>query len=321
MRAIPRKHVIQYFVLALCAGIILKYFADRKDELGRIFNLQGNDLIVLALLGFFIHMLMGYKMFFILRKLGLKGMSPLPWLKVFTISRFLNFHLVQGGNVYRGVKLKQDYAFSYTDSLSMMAIFSWFEAVFILIISAVMVAVSDRGVSIAGVQALKVLVLLLVLFLCLPFVVEVILRRWRPRVAQKSWLHEKLTQLTDSMTAGIRDVQLLVTLFCLSLITFLVYIWQINTAFRAIGAPIGFSETAVFTAVTLLSGIINITPSNIGVTELMYGYLSSVMGKSMGSGIIVCGILRILGYLIVVVAMVLFGKSLGGGQAKQERKF
>lgn len=306
MKILFHKKIIQYAVLVICIGIIAKYFTDRKDELGQIFNLQGKDIVLLGLLGLLIHIIMGYKMLFILHRLGLSRMPHLTWFKIFSVSRFLNFHLVQGGNIYRGIKLKQDYAFSYTDSVSMMAIFGWFEAVLILVISIAMVALLDQGVSIAGISALKVLAILLISFLLLPFVVRIILHKCYAKIFAKPWVHEKLTQLIDCLTASIRDTRLLISLFALSLLTFLLYVWQIKMAFQAIGTPIGTPETAVFTAITLLSGVINITPSNIGVTELIYGYLSSVMGKSMGSGIIVCGILRVLGYLIVVVCMVLF---------------
>ncbi len=315
-----RKQAVQYAVLVISIGIIVKYFVDHKDELRQVFNLQGKDIILVSLLGLCIHIIMGYKMLFILRKLGLTEMPHLPWLKVFTVSRFLNFHLLQGGNIYRSIRLKQEYAFSYTDSLGMMAIFSWFEAVFILIISIVMVGFLDRGILIANVHALTVLGILLIVFFLLPFVIRVLLWQWRTKISGKIWIYEKLTQVTESLTANIRDVRLLVSLFALSLLTFLLYVWQINTVFQAIGKPIGIAETAVFVALTLLSGIINVTPGNIGVVELMYGYLSKVMGKTMGSGILVCGILRVLGYLIVVMCAVVFSQ-LGSTKSKQQNKF
>ncbi len=296
MKFFFQKQIIRRIILFICLAVIARYFITHQEELKSLFNLRVVDILSLSILGLFIHLTMSYKMLLILHKLGLKKIDHGQWIRIFTISRFLNLYLIQGGNIYRGVKLKQNYRFSYTESISGMAIFSWFEAVFLLLISIVMILFFDHRMRLAGFQVLWILMTLLISFLFLPLAITIVLR-YCPR----SWIHEKLTQLMESFFANVKDLRLLVVLFILSLITFLIYIWQIFIVFHSIGNSIFLSQTIAFTAITLLSGSINITPGNIGVTELMYGYLSKIMGQSMGSGIIVCGILRILWFLILGV--------------------
>ncbi len=314
-----QKQVLQYGVLALCAGIIIQYFLPRRDELKRILDLQGHDVVLLLTLGVLIHVLMGYKMLFILRKLGLRHISWLSWFRIFSVSRFFSLYVAQGANVYRGIKLKQDYAFSYTDSLSTMTILSWFEAIFAISVSMMIIFCSDHEVSVGGIKVIVALGLLLVFFIFMPFLGKNVLRRLQFKKYKMAWLQEKLVHVTGALTGNMKDPKLLITFFAFNVITFLFFVMQISVTFNAIGTPIRLAEVVLFTALTLLSGIINITPGNVGIIELTYGYLSSILGKSMGSGIIVCGILRILGYLVVVFFALIFSHpSLGGVRKSRE---
>lgn len=302
--SVPWRKIGQYIVLLFCAGIILRYFGQRHEELGRILHLDPVDLAVMTLLGILIHILMGYKMLFILQKLGLKRISYLSWLEIFSWSRFLNFHILQGGNIYRSVRLKQDHTFSYTNSLGMMAIFAWFDAVFILFVSLLMVMGLDRELSLMGINAATLLAFLLFLLTAGPFVCRGIFRKLRSKTPRIAWLYGKIMHLTDSLTNNIRDRHALISLFSLSFLTFILFVWQISAAFTALGIKMELAEVVVFAAITLLSGIVNITPGNIGVIEVTYGYLSKILGKTMGSGIIACGVLRIIGYIIVLIFVI-----------------
>lgn len=302
--SIPWRKTGQYIVLLFCAVVILRYFRQRWEELERILHLDPAALAVMALLGILIHALMGYKMLFILKKLGLKKIGYLPWLEVFSWSRFLNFHFLQGGNIYRSVRLKQDYTFSYTNSLGMMAIFAWFDGVFILFLSLLMVMGLDRKFSLMGINVAALLAFLLFLLAAGPFLCRSALRKFRLRNPRIVWMYEKLRYLTDSLTDNIRDKHALVSLFSLSFLTFILFVWQIYVVFATLGTKMDLAEVVVFVAITLLSGIINITPSNIGVIEVTYGYLSGILGKTVGSGIIACGILRIIGYITVLVFVI-----------------
>lgn len=320
VKSVPWRKIGQYIVLLFCAGIILRYFWQRQEELEQILHLNPADLAVMTLMSILIHILMGYKMLFILRKLGLKEIGYVSWFGVFSWSRFLNFHILQGGNIYRGVRLKQDYTFSYTNSLGMIAIFAWFDAVFILFVSFFMVMGLDRELSLIGINAATLLAFLLFFLTAGPFVCRGIFRKLRSRSPRIAWLYGKLMHLADSLTDSIRDGHAVISLFSLSFLTFILFVWQISVAFAAIGTKMELAEVVVFAAITLLSGIVNITPSNIGVIEVTYGYLSQILGKTMGSGIIACGILRILGYIIVLIFSVVTTKLMSLN-IKKNKKF
>lgn len=316
MNFVPWRKIGQYATLLFCGVIILRYSLGHREELERVLHLRYTDVAIMTALGILIHILMGYKMLLVLRRLGLKDIVYLSWLKIFSVSRFLNFHLLQGGNIYRGIRLKQYYAFSYTDSFGMMAIFTWFDAVFILSVALLMVIGLDKELSLMGINAMIPLAILLIILVVGPFVCRNIFKQLQSRNPRIAWLYGKLTYLTDSLASNIRDRQVLIPLSLLSVGIFILFVWQISVAFKSTGTAMGLAEVAVFAAITLLSGVINITPSNIGVIEVTYGYLSLILGKTMGSGIIACGILRILGYIIVLFFTVISSRLLASQQNK-----
>ena len=56
-----------------------------------------------------------------------------------------------------------------------------------------------------------------------------------------------------------------------------------------------------------LSLLVNITPGNLGLRELVYGQLSQALGTGVEASILVSGIIRMVTYLLLSVLGVLFG--------------
>ena len=64
MKNLSNKKIIQYVILFVCIGFILKYFLAHREELALIQRLKAQDLLAMFFIGILIHVLMSYKMFF-----------------------------------------------------------------------------------------------------------------------------------------------------------------------------------------------------------------------------------------------------------------
>ena len=84
---------------------------------------------------------------------------------------------------------------------------------------------------------------------------------------------------------------------------------SVYVCFYAIRNPLNLFQTLLFTIVLFLSRSVNLTPGNIGLTELICGYFSQYLGATVGSGIIVSGIIRIVEYIMLGLGTLCFHRT------------
>ena len=111
------KIIFQTSVIALCFAIIVRNFNSLNQEINYLTKFSTPKLFALISLLTAIHITACLKLLSILKELGLSKISFFAWFNIYTISRIINIHVTEGANVYRSLKLKKDYDFSYTDSI------------------------------------------------------------------------------------------------------------------------------------------------------------------------------------------------------------
>ncbi|HBO97438.1 MAG TPA: hypothetical protein DE315_01015 [Candidatus Omnitrophica bacterium] len=297
-------------VTALCVVFMVCYFSRNTHFFAKLPDIDLKVVFFLCILNIFIHLVTAYKFLYLLRRLGLKGASDFAWTKIFTIARFLNYHITQAAHLYRAVALKRQYNLSYTNSIAVLALLSWIESIVNCLIAFILIFAVFPGFRIKDINVSLILGSVLLTIAFLPFVGERILRITHFRNRSFAWLHAKFTDMTRSFAAAVRDRATLLVIFSYSLLIFMLNVTAIDFSFQAIGIHLTVSQTVLFTVLIMLGSIINITPSNIGVVEMLSGYLSQQLGFTLGDGILACGIFRIVGYILVALATVFFYKDL-----------
>lgn len=295
--------------MAFCAIFMARYFNENGHLLSKLFDVDLRVIVYLCILNVFIHLGTAYKFLYLLRRSGLKKISDFSWIKIFTIARFFNYHIIQAAYLYRAVALKKQYNFSYTNSIAVLALLSWIETIVNCLIALILILVVFPGFCIRGVNVSFVLCGMLLTVALLPFIGERILRATYFRNRLFVWFHAKFTDMTRSFTTAVRDRSALLVVFAYSLLVFTINVMAIGFSFQAIGIHLTISQAVLFTVLIMLGSIVNITPSNIGVVEMLSGYLSQQLGFALGDGILACGIFRIIGYVLVASAMIFFHKD------------
>ena len=303
------KKYAEIAVMALYVIFMVRYFSGNSHLLAKLLNIDLKLVIYLCILNVFIHLVTAYKFLYLLRRSGLKGISDFAWIKIFTIARFLNYHITQAAHVYRAVVLKKQYNFSYTDSIAVLVLLSWIESIVSCLIALILMTVVFPGFRIQDINVPFVLGSVLLAIAFLPFIGERVLRAMHFRNKLFWWIHAKFTDMIQSFTAVVCDHAALLAVFSYSLLIFTINVIAIGFSFQAIGIHLTVNQEVLFTVVIMLGSIVNITPSNIGIVEMLCGYLSQLLGFTLGDGILACSIFRIVGYILVALTMVFFYKD------------
>jgi len=295
---LTRKLLIQISISILCFGGIAFYFFNHQEEFLLIKKFSAANIILILVLLTFNNTMHSYRTLLVLRNMGLKSISFFEWLKIFTVSRFINFYVVQGANLYRIAKLKKDFHFSYTRSISMTFFFTWLDINFLLFITMICVVILPRN-DYDFMKTLFSLAGAFILCFCSPFLLKIIFRMIPDFHKGVSWVKAKLDALTDTFYSESKKVKLLGAYFILLTVFFLSLTFVMNICFSALGYNLGFTRCFLFALIFIISRTINITPGNFGLAEILCGYFSGFMGASIGSGIIVSGIIRVVNFIML----------------------
>ena len=304
------KTLIHIGLIGVCLTYIAKHFLTNTNELHILQNIGAQDLIVLVLLIIFLNALGGFKLFRILKTLDIHNLSLWKWLQIFAISRFVNFHITQGGTIYRSVALKQRYNFTYAKTLGLIFFNHWFEVILLSTISIAALAQTDLlnqlQSKVVSIQNLSLLVLLL---LVLPFGLKTFLDKFSSSRIKQSWLGNRCHALVDTIHQQTSNPQLLLEFIVYTLSTTVLYTLCVWILFGAIDVQLNFVQILFFSTILLLSRSINIVPGNLGVAEIICGQVTYALGINIGSGMIISGLFRVLNYIILGILTLIFRKN------------
>jgi len=303
------KKFIQYTILTIIAFFIYRYFQNNREELKQIIHIKPKYILFMGVSYALILLALSYKMFLILRSYGLKDISLIDWFKIYLTSRILNTHITQSGNIYRTVKLKKDYQFPYTESIGVLTLFTWLELLFILVTSLVFLNILDREYLHNNPLILWFHLVTISSIALAPFMARFIFSQIKINNKTLQWVNHKLSEVAQNFTESLKDKVLLIQFTLISMISFVLIIATVYTSFLSIGIKLPITSVILFTVLNQLSGLFIITPGNLGVTEIFFGYLSKLLGNSMGQGILVSAILRVILYGVTILLTLCFAKS------------
>lgn len=304
------KTLLTTVILVGSCIFILQHILNNREELDIVWQLELASLAFLLGIYVVIHLIASVKLLLILHSHGLRNIALGEWIKIFTVSRFANLLVTQGANIYRSVKLKKEHQFSYTNSLSLTTVWMWFECMWILLFLAIIVIFIDPLARIQGIPLIAIVVTLLSICGIAPFIGRNISSRWHPKSSVNEWINTHTEMFFSSVTKSISNPSLLGKLFFINVIWFGFYVFWVQTSFEALGLQKNIVYLSVFTVVLLLSRTFNIVPGNIGLQEILCGYLGQIFGMSLTEGVVVSGLVRAIEYITVMVGGILFAKTI-----------
>jgi uncharacterized membrane protein YbhN (UPF0104 family) len=236
--------------------------------------------------------------------------SKLPffgWFKIFILSTFLNMVFPQTGNVYRGLQLKSDYNISYTRYISSYISFAWMDLWINLIIATAIILLLKSDLYIGPLIAWKVLLVVIIVVIAVPILIEILWHKIKLNNARLSWIHSKLSEVLAVSVSNITDTAYLAKIILINIVILACITGLLHFCFLILGIRLNIPTVVMFYVLLKIGNYVNITPGNLGVQELAYGFLGTQMGIGMAQGVLVSGCMRIVGTSVLVSLALIFG--------------
>lgn len=302
--------------MTVCIIYIAHFFYKNKNDLFKVFSLDIETIIYILLLQLIYYLLQGYRFKLVLEKCSNLKIPFFPWLRMFILGRFLNMVFAQMGNIYRSVRLKQEYKVPYTRYISGLTSIAWMDTCLNLFIAIVIILVVNPHFSVGNLSAWKVLIVLAFSFSAAPIIAEIIFRKINLKNKHLQWIHSKLSEVLTVSVTNLKDIKYMSKITALGIAVFIRTCIMFYIYFTVLKIYINLPAIVIFYALFKISAFIMITPGNLGVQEIAYGFLSEYVGIGEMEGLIVATLIRV----VAIFTTSILGLTLGGFDLIRHRK-
>lgn len=309
-RSSPLKITLQAILIALFVLAIVYFLRKYSADISNLKQLSLVDIALIGAWSFVSYTAYAYAVYIVFIDLGLKNLGPGTWLRIYFVSRLVNFFITQGGNLYRLFVLKKNYGFSYTNTVGVTVFLIWINAAIAVLASAYALNGLEYDFQFSGLSLLWWCALLLIGLMTAPLIAILLTdRRWMASIAGHKFVVPFL-HVAEFFTNTIKNIRLFAVITILSVIHFCFFLGVNYFSFRAIGQQIDIGIVCVFTTAFVFTRYINVVPGNLGVSELVGGLMSEQMGVGFSNGLIVSGIVRMVEVLVILLTGLVYGKIL-----------
>ena len=280
---------ISVSILLLIIGSIYIYY--HRDNLQALKGVSTDNLVFLTLVTFSFFCATGLTFKLLVNVLNIK----LNWTETVGLSILSNFtnYMIPGrpGAALKAVYLKSTKKLEFSKFTAILAA-NMFIALFMMGISGMLIIPLTTEIkSNAGLELLLVCMALVVVSV-LPFVTKL------PQIK----LTNRKGKILRSALEGfqlIRSSKKELFLVCFSFILqFILAAVTIKIAYTSLGFPITLTSALIVGVFTAIANLFTITPNNIGIQEIVIGYLVSIVGLDFASGIIGAVLMRVIHIII-----------------------
>lgn len=224
-------------------------------------------------------------------------------------ARFLNTILAQVGTIYRAVILKRNHNISYTSYISSFASFAWMDMCTNMLIAAGIIGFVNPDFKLGGVDSWLLLLVMAAIVILVPVAAELVFRKTNFRQPYLAWVHSKLGEVLTVTVKNIYDGVYLLKIVGLGLLVLVCTMGLFYICFIIFGIDASLPALAMFYVLLKISTYFNLTPGNIGIQELAYGFLGEQMGIGMAQGVLVSAFMRVAGVTVLIALGLIFGGS------------
>ena len=288
----PIKQRWQYIILVLF-GIIIVWYIYRNPKLFTCLRrISLHDIIALILLRGFALVVNGV----LLKDFAYKFAITLKvkeWLGLSFVTAMGNYVTpFSGGMVFRAAYLHRNYGLSI-EKFAMLLAFNF-------LIGFLCVAVVGLAGSIfIFCSSPELSWLVPSFFLSIILGISGLFFLKIPQRSETNWLCRKMNEAIAGWEALRSDRNFVWRLVGYTFINIFINSVLFFLAYQSIGVDISFLRALVISLITVFSLIINITPGNFGVQEVIISMASSSLGQGTGEGLVVSLIIRATSLILI----------------------
>jgi len=302
------KGALQLLIISLFVAAIVYFMRKYSADVSSVRQLSWQSIAQIGAWSFASYTTYAYAVYVVLIELGLKNLRPAGWIRIYFLSRLVNFFVIQGGNLYRLLILKKKYGFSYTNSIGVTVFLIWINVIVALLTSVVALATFDRAFDLFGISLLTWCVLLLAIAGTIPYFAVISARALGTTAFESSRIVQPLIGIAGFFVDMLNNGGFFAKVSALSAAHFYLFVGVNYVSFHSIGIPLELPVVCLYTTAFVFSRYINVVPGNLGVSELIGGLISEQMGVGFGNGLLVAGIVRVVEVMMILLAGLIYGK-------------
>jgi len=299
MRLPNYRKIISYAILGIFFVWLAIYIINNTGDFEKVLSLKWHYILIMVGTYTIFLYINGYIFKLIIGKLG-SDLSIREGFFLAIMTTFFNLLTpFKGGHLARAVYLKRRYSFDYTKF--MVSLVGNYLILFFMISLLILLA------TIFLYLEYQIFNLALTIVFAVIFISIILFALFTPTEKEsQNWFIKKLNEIIKGWNLLKSDRLLLVKLSLLALVYSLVGILFMYFSFQSIGISLVFIMVLYLYLVTRVSFVFSITPSSLGIHEVLMIITASVVSISASDTILVAMINRTVGFLTVVILMSVF---------------
>lgn len=298
--------LVKWGILAVALTGLGLYILSHRDDFRIISNINPAILILVVLANVISQMVGALRSLAVMRFLGLT-MPVIEWLRVFIFARILSLSVPQSGNVYRATVLKMRHGFLVRDYVAAYSAYIILAFISMVCFTILVVLVANRGLTVFGYPVAALLVLFVAFFIAAFYALGRLSTSAKGIVQRWGRWPAAINAAFGAMITCLKNVRLVASIAIWGILTFSLGAAANWLCFADLGSFPGIARIVVYNLVSSVSYLVYLTPGNFGIREVAYGAIGSGMEELAATGIIVALILRVTGFVSLMLLGAVFG--------------
>lgn len=300
-----RKGILRILLFWIVLGSLLYYLFDRPGIFESIMGVSLAWIAILPILGTFTLLLIGL----VLKTLLFPFKIYPATLECFGISCLTAagncLTSVGGGTVGKAVYLKKKYDFPYPAFAASTLVAYILDILCASLLGIVVVIFSGNIWEDWGWKVLSV-------FMSTGLVASFLIAFRKNFTSHDRMFLKPLADISEGWDVIAKDKSLIANICLLVFVIHILAAVELFVGYTAISARIGISEVIIIVVVSSLSGIIRITPGNLGIQEAVVASSSFFLGIGFEKGLLAAGLVRVVAVSMIFLYSGIYSIGLSG---------
>lgn len=302
---------MQWLLAVFTVILVIRLLMNNREEVTRLFQFEVWQVFTVLILYLLMFVSSRMPFFYIIRKFQGKSLPFFEWLRIMVASTMANTFLPQSGHVYRAVSLKDECDLKYSQYIEVFALFGWITTLLDLLLTAIVISIFLPNLAVSGVPVLFLISGVLFGIFAAPFLALKTMEILNPENSFLKKIHTKSMEILSAISQYGKNLNFLLNVVFFGILSFIISVFLFKHILAGIDVEAGYAHIALLVAIKKLTGFIIITPGNLGVQELVYGFVCDAIGIGAAQGIMASLLLRIAAYFAIFpVAIILGGHKL-----------
>jgi uncharacterized membrane protein YbhN (UPF0104 family) len=284
-----KNKYLKYSFLVIFSFALLIYIKENSSDFQILKEIKIKHIISFYVLYLIFLTISCFQSFEVIGDNSIKRTS---YIKIFILSRFFSKLIPQSGNAYMAQALKSEFSLKYARYIERLTSLYLIDVFFLFIFSLATVFFINDSKFINHIfqYSNQLIYLFLITFSIFVFVY------FMSRKGFSSRLMQEFRNILLNIFNILRNLKLISKVFCYSVLSFVTMAIIFYQILNGLSLDANLFNAVIFLLVFRISNLVQLTPGNLGISEFVLGFLSSIIEMGFTNGLLISLIYRVIAY-------------------------